>query len=156
MNNWVKTVFRHDGQNGSLWYSVAVAGKDGQGNKVYEYWPADFPKGTEIPDRSRVELKDFFISFYTKNDGTVQHKFVVQDFIVSQQQPQQGYAQPPQYQQAAYPGYPPQQYQQPPQYYNGAGYPQAMPPRPAQPPVQQPVQQQAAPDFEQIDEDVPF
>jgi hypothetical protein len=162
MNNWVKTIFRHDTENGGAWYSVAMSGKDPEGNKRYEYWPIDFPQGTNLPDRVRVELKDFFITFYTRRDGGTQYKFVVQDFLVGQQQPapqqQQGYGQyrgPQQYQRPARtPAYQPQggyapqpQYQQPPQYQQQPQYQQ---PQPAPQPAPQ------ADAFEAIDEDVPF
>ncbi len=160
MNNWVKTIFRHDTEQGGTWYSVAVAGRDGNGEKVFQYMPVDFPKGTEIGDRAKVEFKDFFLSFFTKRDGSTQFKFVVNDFLVQQVQPQQ--PMPPQ-------GYPQQvQYQQPmpQQYYGGMGYPQPMQQMPLQPQAQMvqpqvmpqaPVQApQAQPDFEQINEDVPF
>jgi len=181
MNNWVKTIFRHDTEQGGTWYSVAVAGKDGNGEKTFEYWPVDFPQGTQIMDRSKVEFKDFFVSYFTKRDGTIQHKFVVNDFLIQQptyqQQPQiqpsrppQGYPQPVQYGQPAnvpyQQPYPPQQQPQQTQYYNGQGYAQPYQPAPAPQPQMAPAQPQAQPpaqpqqqqmtDFEQIDEDVPF
>ena len=158
MNNWVKTIFRHNTQQGGAWYSCAVSGKDGNGETVYEYWPVDFPQGTDLPDRIRVEFKDFFITYYTKRDGGIQHKFVVRDFLAgqvqqpAQTQPQQQ-AQPAQYQQPVQTGQ--FTYQQPVGYYQQ--------PAPAQTQAgyyQQPVQQPGAPapqqSFEALDEDVPF
>lgn len=150
MNNWVKTIFRHDTQAGGVWYSCAVAGKDQDGQTIYEYWPCYFPDGTELPDRARVEFKDFYIGFYIKHDGTPQHKFVVQDFLVGQgqQSVQQGYGQyraPQGYQRPSRSqGYPQQGYQQ-----NTAGnyVPQQ---RQARQPEPQPDS------FEYINEDVPF
>ena len=141
MNNWIKTIFRHETQQGGAWYSVAVAGKDGNGEKTYEYWPVDLPQGTEIADRTKIEFQDFYISYYTKRDGTIQHKFIVQRFA-----PVNGYQQPQTYQQ-------PQQYA--PQYMNGQ--PQAYQQQPVragvQPRPQTTAMQQT---FEQINDDVPF
>lgn len=179
MNNWVKTIFRHDTQQGGVWYSCAVAGKDQEGEKSYEYWPVDFPQDTQIPDRARVEFKDFFISYYTRKDGTIQHKFVVSDFLMAQPQQPPAYQQAPQgYQRqaiAAGPGGYVQQYQAPPQYVQ---YGQPVQPGEIQTNTQMPQPnvrttaqlqqaQQAAqaatavnrrpqPDFEQLEEDVPF
>lgn len=171
MNNWVKTIFRHNTQQGGAWYSCAVSGKDGNGETTYEYWPVDFPQGTDLPDRIRVEFKDFFMTYYTKRDGTIQHKFVVRDFLAGQVQPpvqQQGQpvqpqaqAQPQQYgYQPQAPAYaPPQQYgyQQPAQ--TQAGYYQQPVQQPAQyqqQPQQQPLPAPQADAFEALDEDVPF
>lgn len=147
MNNWVKTIFRHNTQQGGAWYSCAVSGKDGNGETIYEYWPVDFPQGTDLPDRIRVEFKDFFITYYTKRDGGIQHKFVVRDFLAGQ-------VQPPAQQQ----GQPVQQPAQPQQYgyQQPAGYyPQQAPAQPVQQPAQPgaPAPQQS---FEALDEDVPF
>lgn len=135
MNNWVKTIFRHETKQGGAWFSAAVLGKDEAGEKKYEYWPVDFPQGTDIPDRSRVELKDFFISFYTRRDGSIQYKFVVQDFLL-----QEGPA-----------AYTQQQGQRPQQSWNnGQQYSRQAPDYQRRP------QQDQRMDFEAIDESVPF
>ena len=165
MNNWVKTIFRHETPQGGAWYSVAVSGKDQEGAKKYEYWPVDFPQGTEIPDRARVEFKDFFISFYTRRDGGTQYKFVVQDFLLqggSAVYPQNG--RPQAYQQPAR-GYGQQPQRQQPQGWSN-GWPQPGPqyPQPPQTQTSQPLPQpnvvttaqNQQPDFEQLDEEVPF
>lgn len=128
MNNWIKTIFRHETQQGGAWYSVAVSGKDEAGEKKYEYWPVDFPQGTDIADRTRIELKDFYISFYTRRDGTIQYKFVVQDFLMQPASYQQGRQQ---------------------QGWNNGQQRQAQS-------YQQRPQQNKQMDFEAIDESVPF
>ena len=163
MNNWVKTIFRHETPQGGAWYSVAVSGKDQEGAKKYEYWPVDFPQGTDIADRAKVEFKDFYISFYTRRDGATQYKFVVQDFLLqggsavypqngrpqAYQQPARGYGQQPQGQQTQGWGngwqQQPQQYQQPAVNYGPNNRPPQTQNRPPQPD-----------DFEQLDEEVPF
>lgn len=81
MSRMVKTVFKHQNNKGGTYYSVAVSGKDAEGEQAYVYWYVDFPKGSEIPDRARIEFKDYYITFYTKQDGTIQYKFVVQDYL---------------------------------------------------------------------------
>lgn len=150
MNNWIKTIFRHDTPQGGAWYSVAVSGKDQEGAKKYEYWPVDFPQGTDIADRAKVEFKDFYISFYTRRDGATQYKFVVQDFLLQQgnaSYPQNG--RPQAYQQPARQAYQQQyaapQYQQPAINYGPNNRPPQAQNRPPQPD-----------DFEQLDEEVPF
>ena len=100
MSRMVKTVFKHQNNKGGTYYSVAVSGKDAEGEQAYVYWYVDFPKGSEIPDRARIEFKDYYITFYTKQDGTVQYKFVVQDYLEArddygQQRPQQRQQQRP-------------------------------------------------------------
>lgn len=158
MNNWVKTIFRHETPQGGAWYSVAVSGKDQEGAKKYEYWPVDFPQGTDIADRAKVEFKDFYISFYTRRDGATQYKFVVQDFLLqggSAVYPQNG--RPQAYQQPARGYGQQQQYQQ--QGWNN-GWRQPGPQYPQPPQVQTNVvttaQNQQPDDFEQLDEEVPF
>lgn len=80
MNGLIKTVFRHETQQGGTWYSCAFAGKNAQGETEYDYWTIDFPKDTDIKDRSRVEFKDFFETYYTRKDGTKQFKYVVKEW----------------------------------------------------------------------------
>lgn len=127
MNDWTRTIFRHETQAGGAWYSCAVAGKDADGEDIYEYWPVDFPKGTDIADRTRITFKDFTVGFYTRRDGEIQHKFIVKDFIISQGN-------------AVYPkSHAPRGFQKP-----------ARAPRPPQTP------QKPRETFEQIDEDCPF
>lgn len=95
MNGWKGTLFKHTKDDGSIWYTIAISGKDADGEKVYEYLPIEFPQGTDIQDRAKIELTDFFMSFYTRKNGERQYKFVVKgyNFQNGYQQRQGGYQQ---------------------------------------------------------------
>lgn len=72
-------IFRKD-FDGRPCYSRAISSqeyKDGQkGNWISEYEVVQFPKGTDIPNKSIVELKGFE-SVYRSRDGEVKRKLVV-------------------------------------------------------------------------------
>jgi len=76
-------IFRKD-FNGRPAYSRAISSqeyKDGEkGDWISEWESVQFPKGTDIPDRSIVEIKGFE-AVYRSKDG-IKRKLVVQEFKV--------------------------------------------------------------------------
>lgn len=76
-------IYRKD-FNGRPSYSRCIASqdyKDGQkGDWIRTYESVQFPRGTDIPDRSIVEIKGFEATYNSKNG--VQRKLVVQDYKV--------------------------------------------------------------------------
>ena len=76
-------IFRKD-FNGNPAYSRAISSqeyKDGQkGDWINEWESVQFPKGTDIPDRSIVEIKGFE-AVYKAKDG-VRRKLVVKEYRI--------------------------------------------------------------------------
>lgn len=70
-------------------YSRCIASqeyKDGQkGDWIRTYESVQFPKGTDIPDRSIVKIKGFEATYNSKNG--VQRKLVVQEYKVMEYPP---------------------------------------------------------------------
>lgn len=152
------TVFRHD-KNGHTFYSVAVSRKNSEGDTIFGYKLVQFKKGVELADRTKIDIRNGWETFYVNKDGETIFYVFIADFILQQgsavgyqPQPTQ-YGQPQQYVPQQY--MPPQQtmaYPQnvvPQQFGAAPQYPQPQPQTP-QPPQPQPD------DFEQIDEEVPF
>lgn len=168
------TVFRHD-KNGHTFYSVAVSRKNSEGDTIFGYKLVQFKKGVELADRTKIDIRNGWETFYVNKDGETIFYVFIADFTLQQgnavgyqPQPTQ-YGQPQQYvpqqymppqQTMAYPqnvvqqqfgaapqyGRTPEQLQQASQ---AAAAATAMNRQP-QPPEPQPD------DFEQIDEEVPF
>lgn len=76
-------IFRKD-FNGRPAYSRAISSqgyKDGQkGDWISEWESVQFPKGTDIPDRSIVEIKGFEAVYKSKD--VVRRKLVVKEYRV--------------------------------------------------------------------------
>lgn len=173
------TVFRHD-KNGHTFYSVAVSRKNSEGDTIFGYKLVQFKKGVELADRTKIDIRNGWETFYVNKDGETIFYVFIADFIL-QQGNAVGYQPQPQPTQYVQPGaYQPQAYGQPAQYQQVAQYPQntvpqqfGMAPQYGRTPEQLQQASQAAAaatamnrqpeppepqpdDFEQIDEEVPF
>ena len=163
------TVFRHD-KNGHTFYSVAVSRKNSEGETIFGYKLVQFKKGVALADRTKIDIRNGWETFYVNKDGETVFYVFIADFTLQQgsaagyqPQPTQ-YGQPQQY--VPQQGYTPQQYMMPPQ--KMVAYPQNVVPQQfgaaPQYPQPQPQPQPQTPetpepqpdDFEQIDEEVPF
>lgn len=63
-------VFRKDYQ-GKAYYSLGLSKKDRNGNYVNGYISCEFRKGVTLENKTKIYLKDAFISFYLKDKQTV-------------------------------------------------------------------------------------
>lgn len=85
------TVFRHE-HNGKAFYSVAEVKENMDGKKEYGYKTVQFRRGVDVADRSKIDIKQAWESFYTnKNDEVVFYIFI-NDFVLqsgNMKQPQQ-------------------------------------------------------------------
>lgn len=168
------TVFRHD-KNGHTFYSVAVSRKNSEGDTIFGYKLVQFKKGVELADRTKIDIRNGWETFYVNKDGETIFYVFIADFTLQQGsavgyqpqptqygQPQQYVPQqymPPQQTMAYSQNVVPQQFGVAPQYgrtpeqlqqaSQAAAAATAMNRQP-QPPQPQPD------DFEQIDEEVPF
>lgn len=75
------TVYRHD-YNGKAFYSIVESQKDMDGKTEYGYINAKFRKGVELDDKTRIDIKDGWLTFYRKGKETVQQVFI-KDFEVA-------------------------------------------------------------------------
>ena len=155
------TIFRHD-KNGRTFYSVPVSRKNSEGGTEFAYKLVQFKKGIDIADRSRIDIRNAWETFYINKDGEAVFYVFISDFTMEQpQQPAQ--YQPPQYQR------PPQQTQRDMQIAAAATAPNRQPapgfmrqqmavgPGGYRQAYGQPPQaQQPQETMEQIDDDVPF
>lgn len=136
------TVFRHD-KNGRAFYSIPVSRQNSEGDTEFAYKLVQFKKGVDLADRTKIEIRNGWETFYKNKDGEDVFYVFISDFVITQgsgagyqqQGYQQGYQQPAQY---------PQNYVQ--QQFQPRGYQRGY----------QQKQQPAPQDFEQINEDVPF
>lgn len=73
-------IFKKVFDDGNVAYSTSVSHKNEDGKYVYMYIPVQFPKGTELEDKTNIEIKKGFLTFFTTKDGKNQLKLVVMDF----------------------------------------------------------------------------
>jgi len=83
-------IFRNE-KDGKVYYTTSVNNKNQEGK--YEYMTIDiqFPKGTELENKTDVDVTNGFISFYKNKSGLPKIKFVVMDFTVPQQEAQDNF-----------------------------------------------------------------
>lgn len=60
------TVYRKD-YNGKPIYNISMVKTDVDGNKNYGYIGAKFKRGVELSDKTRIDIKTGWLSFYTKD-----------------------------------------------------------------------------------------
>lgn len=73
-------IFKKVFDDGNVAYSTSISNKNQDGKYNYIYIPVQFPKGTELDDKTNIEIKKGFLTFYTTKDGKNQIKLVVMDF----------------------------------------------------------------------------
>ena len=77
-------VFRNE-NNGNVYYTTSISNKNKEGK--YEYMSVDIqlPKGTELENKTNIDITRGFISHYKTKNGLPKIKFVVMEFIVPQE-----------------------------------------------------------------------
>ena len=79
-----ETIFRND-YDGKPTYKIGLSKKDKDNKQVYGYIKANFKKGTELNNKTKIKIKSAWIDFYkTKEDITVPTIFVSEYEIVEQ------------------------------------------------------------------------
>lgn len=82
-------IYRTDYEDGRVAYSRRIAwqkyenGQKGDWEGIWE--EVKMPKGTDIPTKTMIDVKDAFESGWTKRDGTVVRQLVVLDFDLEDQ-----------------------------------------------------------------------
>lgn len=74
-------VFRNE-NNGNVYYTTSISNKNKEGK--YEYMTVDIqlPRGTELENKTDIDVTNGFLSFYKTKNGFAKVKYVVMDFIV--------------------------------------------------------------------------
>lgn len=67
-------------------YSTSISNKTKEGQYESMYITAQLPKGTELENRTRINVTKGFISFYKNKNGLAVPKFVIQEFETEQKE----------------------------------------------------------------------
>lgn len=59
------------------YYSIGLSRKDRNNQVIYGYFPCQFKKGIEVANKTRIKLKNAFISFYLKDDITMPYLMIL-------------------------------------------------------------------------------
>lgn len=76
-------------KNDKDYYSIGLSRKDRNNEVFYGYMSCQFKKGVSVANKTRIKLKNAFISFYLKDDKTMPY-IMICDFEEVQQK--QNYA----------------------------------------------------------------
>ena len=57
-------------KNDKDFYSIGMSRKDRNNEVYYGYFPCQFKKGINVANKTRIKLKNAFISFYLKDNET--------------------------------------------------------------------------------------
>lgn len=63
-------VFKRE-YNGRIYYSLGISKKEMNGTYTNGYMPCEFKKGVSVNDKTRIYLKNAFLTFYLKDKQTV-------------------------------------------------------------------------------------
>lgn len=73
------TLFRKD-FDGKPVYSRSISSKDIDGNWISVFENVQMPKGTDLPNKTKIEVTNGFEAVYEKRDGTKDRKIVVMEY----------------------------------------------------------------------------
>lgn len=63
-------VFKNEYQ-GREFYSLGISKKDRSGNYINGYMPCEFRKGVQLESKTKIHIKNAFLTFYLKDKKTV-------------------------------------------------------------------------------------
>ncbi len=75
ISNRKEKIFRKDFNDKPV-YKIGLSKKDINGNYINGYMLCNFKKGTDIPDKSFINIKSGWIDFYLKDKETVPFIFI--------------------------------------------------------------------------------
>ena len=87
------TVFRRDTEFGSF-YSVGLSKKNNEGSYINGYMSVQFKNGVELENKTKIYIKNAWLSFYLKEKETKPYIFIsdfetLEDTINQAKQPKQ-------------------------------------------------------------------
>ena len=65
-------------------YSTSILNKNKEGQYESMYITVQLPKGTELENKTKINITNGFISFYRNKNGIAMPKFVIQEFETEQ------------------------------------------------------------------------
>lgn len=68
-------------KNDKGYYSIGLSRKDRNGEYFYGYFPCQFKKDVDVANKSRICIRNAFMSFYLKDDKTMPY-IMVTDFDI--------------------------------------------------------------------------
>lgn len=68
-------IFRKDGQYGAM-YSLGLSKKTQDDKTEYGYMPCKFRKGVDVADKTKIKIKNAWLSFNLKDKKTVPYIFI--------------------------------------------------------------------------------
>ena len=66
-------------------YSTSISNKNKEGQYESMYITIQLPKGTELENKTKINITKGFISFYKNRNGIAMPKFVIQEFETEQE-----------------------------------------------------------------------
>ena len=85
-----ETIFKKE-INGRAFYSIALSKKDKDGNFVNGYMKVDLRKGADIPNKSRIKIKNAWLSFYKDEDNKTMPTLFIDEFEIVKEGEQNPY-----------------------------------------------------------------
>lgn len=86
ISNKEEMIFRKD-YNGKPIYSIGLSKKKKDGNYENGYMVANFKEGTDIPNKSKITIKQAWLSFYLKDKQTIPTIFINDYELVENPEP---------------------------------------------------------------------
>ena len=76
-------VFKRE-YNGRVYYSLGISKKEMNGTYTNGYMPCEFKKSVSVNDKTRIYLKNAFLTFYLKDKQTVPYIKILEYETVEQ------------------------------------------------------------------------
>ena len=81
------TIFRYDGQYGAS-YSIGMAKKKQDGSYENGYMPCKFKKDIELENKTKIKIKNAWLTFNVKDKKTYPYIFINSFDIIGEQEKQ--------------------------------------------------------------------
>lgn len=88
ISNRDEIIFRND-YKGKPIYSIGLSKKKKDGNYENGYMTVNFKEGTDIQNKSKIKIKNAWLSFYKKEDKTIPTIFINEYELVGEQKPKE-------------------------------------------------------------------
>ena len=69
-------------KNDKGYYSIGLSKKDRNNQVYYGYFPCQFKKDVSVENKTRIKIKNAFMSFYIKDDKTMPYIMIIDYSIV--------------------------------------------------------------------------
>lgn len=73
-------------KNSQGYYSIGLSRKDRNGKYFNGYFPCQFKKDVVLENRTRIKIKNAFMSFYLKDEKTMPYIMIVDFSIVNKEE----------------------------------------------------------------------